>query len=161
MSDIPVPLAGETLAADTLRRYGTAITSFTPTLEASTTNPTLGSGSSSVGQYSQHGGLIMGRLAISFGTSGVAAGSGTYFLIMPVPILTSGAPVPLSIGGGGITDSSGADDRLVRLYWLTGDDADRVRINGEGFTNAATSSSPWTWAASDQIWASFCYPGDL
>lgn len=61
-----------------------AYTSYTPTLTAITTPPTLGTGSSAVGYYKRLGRWVRGKAVITFGTSGVVAGSGYYGLLLPV-----------------------------------------------------------------------------
>jgi hypothetical protein len=152
-------LAGQTLAAEEVMQMGSLGVAFTPTLEASTSNPNLGTSPTKTGFWWQQNELVHLVFSIVFGSS-PSAGSGTYFVILPVPILDVGV-TPLSVGGGGITDASGADDRLIRFYWQSGDDADRIRFNGEAYTGAASNSSPWTWAQTDQIWGSMTYPGDF
>lgn len=59
--------------------------SFTPTLTASVTNPTLGTGGSTLGRYVKHGRLIIYRFFIQFG-SGSNGGNGEYRLSTPVDI---------------------------------------------------------------------------
>jgi hypothetical protein len=78
-ANITVPV--NDLAAQTLP----VTLTWTPALTAATTNPTLGTGSSAIGRYRQLGKQVFAFVRIVFGTSGAAAGSGTYFVSLPVP----------------------------------------------------------------------------
>lgn len=53
---------------------------WAPQLGASPTNPTLGTGGISKGDWQLHAGYCRARFHIHFGTAGSAAGSGTYFI---------------------------------------------------------------------------------
>lgn len=80
----PFPFVASTvLTAAQLNGIG-EWTSYTPILTATTTNPTLGTGSSSVGSYARIQNFIFYRFVITFGTSGVNAGVGTYRISLPV-----------------------------------------------------------------------------
>ena len=74
---------------------------YTPTLTATTTNPTLGSGGSASGRYTMYGGkFVTCRGTIAFGTSGTNAGSGQYLIALPFSAssaITGGVP---SVGSG-------------------------------------------------------------
>lgn len=78
---------------------------WTPALTASTTNPTLGSGSSAVGRYVQNGTTVIGWAHIAFGSSGTNAGSGTYRVSLPVTPKTE--TVEHVIGSGFIWPGTG------------------------------------------------------
>lgn len=66
---------------------------YTPVLTAATTNPTLGTGSTQSGEYKIVGDLLFCRGYIAFGTSGAAAGSGSYFISLPPSVsLVDGRP---------------------------------------------------------------------
>lgn len=98
---------------------------WTPVLEAVTTDPTLGSGSSVGGFYTRIGDLIVIRGVILFGTSGASAGSGVYFINSPVPIDSetqrfSGSCFTFISGTGrtGVTDLDVANDRFS--FWTDG-----------------------------------------
>lgn len=64
---------------------------YTPVLTASTTNPTLGTGAVVTGSYCVIGDMVHYIAYIKFGTSGVSAGSGEYYVSLPVSASTSGA----------------------------------------------------------------------
>src|ERR1044072_3938497 len=69
---------------------------YTPTLTAVTTNPTLGAGGSASGRYTLFGGKFCTvRASIVFGTSGTNAGSGQYLMAVPFAAstgITGGVP---------------------------------------------------------------------
>lgn len=58
---------------------------YTPALTAATTNPTLGTGGTASGYWAYVGGLVVAYFSIVFGSSGVAAGTGGYFISLPAP----------------------------------------------------------------------------
>lgn len=136
-----------------------AWTSYTPTLTAVTTNPTLGTGSEATGRYTQIGKTVIATARFTFGTSGVNAGSGAYRISLPVSAETStglnfvtgsywaldsstnGVNIGITMVGGTATD--------VRLFYPA------TWPNGASVEMASTA--PWTWAASDQLRASFTY----
>ena len=142
-----------------------AWTSYTPTLTAMTTNPTLGSGSSATGYYKRLGHRVTGYANIAFGSSGAAAGSGAYLILLPVAPVNRTQP----IGIGYLMDysdnlrivvavglvlpavSPAADSKALILLTNTA---------GNGFGNGqnpAADSVPWTWAANDNIVLKFDY----
>ena len=88
---------------------------------------------------------MFGSCRIVFGTSGVASGTGFYFVSLPVTAQASGV-----VGGYGyILDSSTG---LVRHTAVVLDSTTRVSLYLENATNyAVAAGNPWTWAASDQI----------
>lgn len=65
-------------------------TAYTPALTASTTNPTLGTtGSLDTGEFSRVGKVTTGWFTYQFGSAGMSAGSGTYYMSLPVPAAVS------------------------------------------------------------------------
>lgn len=124
-------------------------TAYTPSLTAVTTNPTLGSGSGATGYYIQIGKLVVVRLQITFGTSGVNAGSGAYRVSLPV---TNKLNSELS-GTVFLFDSStGAGTHVASAAYdaVSGSAALFYAPTTTTFANVS-NSAPWTWAASDQI----------
>ncbi len=120
---------------------------YTPTLTASGTNPTLGTGSSVWGRWRYLGGQVVGSFVIQFGTSSVAAGSGNFTIGLPVTraaAIDSNAP----IGTVFLLDAS-AGSEFVRDLRTTG---------AMGRSSAlVTATSPVPWAASDQLLGNFSY----
>lgn len=154
----------ERVAVDTnglITGTGTSLgawTAFTPTLTASTTNPTLGTGSTASGYYIQIGKMVVVRIGLQFGTSGAAAGTGTYTIgALPVSAATSGAGTTRQVGPIMLYDAS------ANVVWTGG----QAEMSGTTLTNlyygngttltAVGAAAPWTWAASDQIRLSFVY----
>jgi len=62
------------------RAFSDAWTSYTPTLTASTTNPTNWT---QTGYYMQAGKLVIAKFKLTAGAS-MTAGSGTYYIALPV-----------------------------------------------------------------------------
>lgn len=129
---------------------------YTPTLTATTTNPTLGTGAIQTGRYTRMGRTIMGRVFIQFGSGGgAAAGSGNYIVSLPVAARSSAADTIQTIGGGAVFDNDVSAYYLIEVHTPTA---------GGTTTNLAvetatlvTNSSPFTWAASDFISFDFMY----
>ena len=142
-----------------------AYTSYTPTLTASTTSPTLGTGSSATGYYKQIGRMVHGYASIVWGSSGTAAGSGYYGLLLPV----EPANRDQAIGPGYLLDY---DDQVrfvvasaivaVDLWAAATKKAIIVTTNvsGEGVAtgdNPVGAATPWAWSANDKILLNFSY----
>ena len=136
-------------------------TAFTPALEASTTNPTLGSGSSAVGRYwvvgsATAGGLCVAQVKITFGSSGVNEGSGNYRIAdLPFDIVVgsyTGVPV-----GTGYVEDSGASARWLASPVIGAAGYVELALNNEA-ARSVRHNVPFTFAASDFIAAQFTFP---
>lgn len=125
---------------------GSAWTSYTPTLTATTTSPTLGTGSVRSGAYMQVGKLVTVRCTIKFGTSGVAAGSGFYEVSLPVTAVTLASSRQQGSATAWDNSTSNFEDGVVFIE--TGATT-KVRLSIGG--TVVTHNAPWTWAASDQF----------
>ena len=128
---------------------------YTPTLTASTSNPTLGTGSSVSGRYWRDGKFCQVQATVSFGTSGVAAGSGIYRISLP---FTASASNQTAVGTWTGYDSSAAGgvggwcNIAASTAYVT------VVYNSDTFfTSSVTNALPWTWAASDSISLSLAF----
>lgn len=136
---------------------------FTPALTATTTNPTLGTGSAVGGGYSRVGDRVEGEAFIAFGTSGVNAGSGNYRVSLPInpvsanpPYRNSGTPGNASIvGTWQIRDSSGASTLTGVLQIVAGGDP-KVMLAYDN-NNQVTNALPWIWSNDDVIAYQFAY----
>jgi hypothetical protein len=130
-----------------------AWTSYAPALTASTTNPTLGSGSTVFGKYNRIGRTIIGRAKVIFGTSGTAAGTGLYRISLPV------APAAQSSTGmcayGMLWDNS-ASDISISVGYIPANTANQW-IEMQVETNPVQATTPWAWAASDSLEFQFTY----
>lgn len=121
-----------------------------PVLHAVTTNPTLGTGSVSEGQYATGGKIVQFSGRIKFGTSGVSAGSGLYQIVLPVTsAFPSGATLEEVVGFAWLYDSSTGTIYVCAAELVSGGVLQfRTMISGG---NVVADSVPFTWAASDQI----------
>ena len=118
--------------------------SFTPALTASVTSPTLGTGSTASGRFARVGTFVVAQATLIFGTSGTGAGSGSYYVSLPI------APVgSLDVVGDFMVfdNSPGAYRAGVLQQVSSGQTA--ILVLGGG--NEVTDAAPWAWAASDQI----------
>jgi hypothetical protein len=131
-------------------------TAYTPALTAATTNPTLGTGSTTTGAYVQIGKFVIANFRIGFGSSGAAAGSGSYRVSLPVAGNTAhNSKIAGTLYFG---DNSANVVRLgSSLFWISSTTVS-LRIDS---TSAAlyevTNSNPWTWANDDAISGMFFY----
>ena len=143
---------------------------YTPVLTATTSDPTLGSGSTAVGEYWRDpiSGWVYGHFLITFGTSGVDAGSGMYVVSLPTPAI--GFQAGNSIGRSDIwglwtirDNSATAGSRqglLVRFSTSSGPGGVGQVVLSllDGATTFVTNAAPFTWDASDSIAGTFFYP---
>ena len=154
MTDIPIPLPGETLTAGDLHAFGEWFT-WTPALTVlSGTNPVLGSGGSTAGQWHNNAGLVTAQFDVFFGSSGVNPGNGIYALNVPVALDPSWDP-RLIVGQVALWDASGPlqQSRTIRFVTTT-----RVVFTSEAGANV-TQAVPWTWAINDHLHGMFTYRG--
>lgn len=149
---------------DTIKFDVNAVTngSWTPTLGALTTTPTLGTGSSQLGSYTRIGDIVVATFYIKFGTSGVAAGSGGYFIgSLPWSISTyPNSSQRICLGKGAAFDSSAARYYEYELTWGASSLVlmRYLSVNGTTIdTTLLTGAAPVTWAASDEFHGQFVY----
>lgn len=129
---------------------------YTPALTATTTNPTLGTGSTIAGTYQQMGKWIVGTAEIVFGTSGVAAGSGNYNISLPVAQVAGAATAGRLVGSGAYFDSSAAAASQWYTVELVAISSTTCRGVIQGF-GSLSATAPVVPAASDQIRIRFEY----
>lgn len=145
--------AGQVLTAATMNQIGAVWETWTPVLTASTTNPTLGTGSTATGRYGRINKTVFGQLNITFGTAGVNQGVGFYFVTVPITTQASGT----TIGHGYVFDASAS---LVRHVVALMDNTTRMGLwidNSTNFAISATNPFAGGFAASDQIRVVFEY----
>ena len=142
-----------------------AYDSSTPTLTATVTSPTLGSGSSATGYYKRLGRWVRGKAVITFGSSGTNAGSGDYGLLLPVQPANKIQP----IGIGFAYDNSDQYRFVVAtaavipvLFAASTSKALLLQSNvaGEGIANGHNpigAAVPFAWEANDQLAITFEY----
>lgn len=143
---------------------GNAWNTYTPVLTASTTNPTLGTGSSATGEwrYIDNGDWVIAQGRIAFGTSGVVAGSGTYRISLPktAGTFSNGAETLWITGKMILKDSSASAVSVGSLNisnTVASPGGEITNVTGGG-ANQITNAFPWTWAASDEIYWHVIYP---
>lgn len=126
---------------------GSAWTPYTPSLTASTTNPTLGSGSVRNGAWTREGRKVTVNGNIVFGSSGAGAGSGTYRVSVPVTAKTLTGGYHMGSAFGNDTSANNGVDGISRIGAGAGWDKIEMMLNNVLVTNAA----PFTWGNSDII----------
>jgi hypothetical protein len=131
-----------------------AWTAYTPVLTAPTTNPTLGTGATSLGTYMQIGKLIIGSFDISFGTSGFVAGSGVYEVSLPVAAPAGGAGAGTNAGSGEYVDASPLTTYPVVLSFQS---TTTVRFHYNGGTTGVSAVAPVVPANNDKLHGTFTY----
>ncbi len=147
--------------------------SYTPSLAAQTTAPSVGAGTRQ-GQYQDIDGFIMGNFVIKFVDPGVSSGNGFYAISLPVPAdgsfhtignaFDTGTGSPSVIGEGFVLDISAASTSgTVALDLVTVGGVSYVRLLTEAFTSPAktsrlfTNGMPYTLATGDAFCGSFFY----
>jgi hypothetical protein len=127
-------------------------TSYTPVLTANTGNPVLGTGSVVSGRYILHNGTSCTYWgSIQFGTSGVSAGTGQYFVSLPVAAAAS-TPGP-TVGPAIVRDISGSVIQSASAYLFSSATTLSLVYGG----NVVTNASPWTWSTQDYLAWSITY----
>lgn len=138
---------------------GPSISTWTPALTATTTNPTLGTGSSVSGRYFRSGNLIIGWCFVKFGTASVAAGSGQYRVSTPVTAEAGSVTRVNRVGFAGNFDSSATASHFPLVYLPTADTFGFFypATWPTGTNTIVAHNTPWTWAASDELNFFFYY----
>lgn len=140
--------AGETVTAaelnaeirDAFTNLQAGWTSWTPTLTAASTNPSLGTGSS-LGVYSRIGKTVYYRGRVLFG-SGATFGSGTYSISLPVA--SSGST--LLVGSGLIIQGT------FYNFQSLASGASTFSMYAHGASSAASPTAPATFTTSGSIY---------
>lgn len=163
MSSYRIFLPGETFTDDEAQDLGLQGT-YTPALQATTTDPTLGTGATTTGDYLLHQGFVTVGFTIQFGTSGTAAGTGTYRVTLPSGLgIDADWQDNRATGQVFISDSSaGATGFYVCIVRASSSSPDTMVFCTTEFPQrAVTSSVPMAWAANDYIRGSFTYKTDF
>lgn len=136
------------------RPFASARTSYTPVLTATTTNPTLGTGSTANGWYTYGSEMVTYTFFLKFGTS-PSAGSGNYLVSLPVTSATPfGSTLHPAVGTIQIADFS-ANNYAAGSCFVDASTGANVGLISGAIVGAAV---PWTWAASDYISGTITYP---
>lgn len=133
---------------------GIALTTYSPALTSSGTTPTLGTGSTITGRYVQIGQLVFVQAVVTFGTSGVGAGTGVYYVSTPTTMSTAQSTQPFTstpLGPAQLWQNSTSTIKKSQVG-IQSSTAFRLFVDGAGGSAYAVSNAaPWTWAASDSI----------
>lgn len=133
---------------------------YTPALNGSTTNPTLGTGSSALGRYTlRNGNWCDVRGLIKFGTSGVSAGSGTFTITLPFTTNANITGGNIAIGSVYIFDSSAPAAWPGAPFVVNSAGSMTVLVGGSPSAGPSqmSNSVPMTWSTSDYIGFSVTY----
>ncbi len=151
--------AGQTVTAGQLNTLGAEPASWTPALTSDGTSPTMGSGATNVGRYTQLNHLAQVTFDIAFGSS-MAAGTGTYRVSLPVNV-DPGSESYQILGHGMIYDASLDDPWHVMFVALPGaPTVARIAYENLGTHDWVTGSGPIVWAQDDRIVGNLLYPAD-
>jgi len=126
---------------------------YTPVLQGSGGNPTLGTGSEQYGHYFILGDVVFVSARVQIGGAGFVNGTGTVFISLPVPAEPGYFATIMTIGAGWFKDTSGDDSYLLTAILGTGD-ANELQVQfrpQSTATSVLTYTTPVTWAASDDI----------
>jgi hypothetical protein len=149
MAADPVFLAGERLPAGKLQKLGGADTSWTPTIDAVTTDPTIGAGGVVAGDYYRRGDLCFFQANIIWGGAGLNVGVGSYRLTLPVALQVPTGLSQTMVGQGWAFDASGALTDVF-LQHISGDSATLARmLSSTGVT--VGPANPYAWATGDTM----------
>lgn len=126
-------------------------TSHVPTLTATGTNPTIGTGPTLLCRWTKEGTLATVAYYVAFGTSGSAAGTGTYELDLPpeCPAAPSWFGAQEFIAGNGIAIDDSTGTRKAVAVSIVG--ATTIRLEADGLTGAVTESNLIAWGDSDVV----------
>lgn len=155
--NVPQDLAN--LAADLQTEFDdnlTGTTTFLPVLTATTTNPTLGTGSIRKSWYVVHDDVMVDYcFFVQFGTSGAAAGSGQYQISLPLPAaVLMGTAAPEAYGSGLVRDNSAVN--VVQATWYIPGTLNTVVV-GYAMDSTINQAGPFAWANQDYLAGSIRY----
>lgn len=159
MSSPSLFVPGQPVTAEELQALGAEPASWTPALTSDGTSPTMGSGATNVGRYTQLNHLAQVTFDIAFGSS-MAAGTGTYRVSLPVNV-DPGVEDYMAVGHGMIYDDSADEPWPVGFFMIPGAPTlVRIGYTAIGGNDWATASGPITWAQDDRIVGNLLYPAD-
>jgi hypothetical protein len=124
---------------------------YTPVLTATTTSPTLGTGSTASARYQRQYNLVTYQGIVQFGTAGVAAGTGDYRLSLPVTAQTG--ITNRRVGIANSYDSSAAHTSISTVYLASSTTVGFLFSNTWPLGNLTYvgAAQPMAWAASDAL----------
>lgn len=130
-------------------------TSWTPTLGADTTPPTLGASPTQLGRYTRVGRTVIGDFIIYFGGAGLAAGTGSYRFNLPfLPVWNVDHR---AIGNGYLFDASANDLKTFQLVVSGGATYAYGIVHSGGGLVAFVGAATYPWAVGDRLLGNFTY----
>jgi hypothetical protein len=150
---------GQVLTAATMNSIGAAWETYTPALTSSGTQPVLGTGSEATGKYVRINKFVAGYFEIRFGTSGINAGTGNYFVSLPITAArSSGDFWELNLGMASFSDSSTGNDYYMKLNFASSTTMYLYYMGAfNGNLAALGAAAPVAMATSDRITGQFFY----
>lgn len=139
--------SGEWVRYGRYKAWGT----YTPALTATTTNPTLGTGSAQLGKWSKEGTHATVAVFLKFGSSGAAPGSGTYEISLPseCPVKTNWYGAQEFIVGNGIAIDDDTSIRYQLSVKVVGPST--IRLESDGLTGPVTEANLVAWNNNDLV----------
>ena len=137
---------------DFARGFTDAWTAYTPTLTASTTNPTNWT---QTGYYARVGKLVIAKGTLTAGGA-MTAGSGTYRIALPVNAQTALGNAVLE-GSTYLYDNSTGNAYSIAVPYAANTAYIQLVYGTGGTGGTVAHNAPWTWAASDSIQFAFSY----
>jgi hypothetical protein len=147
-------LVDNTVGAYVWEEYGRwrAWGTYSPSLDATTTPPVLGTGPAQVGRWRRHGTHATVAIYLAFGTGGtVDPGSGTYEIDLPAecPAAPEWYGAEDLICGNGIAIDASTGTRRSVAVKIVG--ANTIRLEADGLTAPVTESNLIAWDDSDLV----------
>lgn len=133
------------------------LTAYTPTL----TGITLGSGGSILGAWSRAGATVTWRAMVTLGSSGFAVSD--TFIGLPLAVASSMALSNVTVLGDALFAdvSAGGAGRLRGAAVMGSANTNARIVQSTSFLSIVNSTSPFTWAAGDQIQVNGTYLTDV
>lgn len=144
--------SGEVVTATRMNQLYVDWQDYTPSLTASTTDPTLNG--TAAGRYCKMGRTVIGWALIQFGSSGINAGSGSYRVSLPDT--AAAVTYTTHVGGATLYDNSSGTWDQAEAYLRPTTGTTNMQFTYEA-TSLVNNTGPWTWNTSDYISVSFKY----
>lgn len=133
---------------------GSAWTTYTPVLTATSSNPNMGSTATRQGRYIRYGRMVTVEVSLRFGGTGVSAGNGFYEVSLPVTARSQS--IGRRTGSAYTWDNSPASgDFADGVCFINSGETDKVRLSID--SNVVSHNVPWTWAANDELGFTITY----
>ncbi|SFO14397.1 hypothetical protein SAMN04489713_104260 [Actinomadura madurae] len=131
---------------------GSAWTTYTPALTATSSNPTLGSGATAQGRYTRYGRTVHVEVIIKFGTSGTGAGNGFYEVSLPVTARTQ--TVGRRTGSAYCYDNS-EQDFYDGACFINTSETGKARVSID--SAVVGHGVPFSWSTNDELGFTLTY----